>query len=95
MEKLKKLLGSCKCGVYLNVNEHRDVYQTAEKFMDDQFNIDHELRQEIGGDVLSKMLELNTIIHIQFYPHTPIGSYSIYHYDVDKALDSALETLGI
>lgn len=28
MDKLKKLMARCKCGVYLAVNEHRDYYDT-------------------------------------------------------------------
>ena len=40
------------------------------------------------------MIETNTIIDLQFYPHTPVGSYQIYHYDLDKALDEALEILA-
>ena len=40
-----------------------------------------------------KMIETDTIVNIQFYPKTPVGSYSVYHYDLDMALDLALECL--
>jgi len=32
-EKLKLLLDRCKCGVYLSVNEHRDVYMPVSDFL--------------------------------------------------------------
>ena len=38
--------------------------------------------------------EHNKIIALQFYRDTPIGSYSIYHYDLEMALDKALDILN-
>jgi len=42
---------------------------------------------------LDKIYETNNLVHIQFYPDTPIGFYNILHYDLDKALDLALEII--
>ena len=89
MNKLKELLGKCKCGVFLSINEHRDYYQTADEALKEKE--DFECPPEIEPEVRKAMAETNTIIHLQFYPDTPIGSYSIYHYDLDAALDEALE----
>jgi hypothetical protein len=85
MDKLQKLLSLCKCGVYVEVNEHRDVYETVEQKLAD------EEAREIDPEVRAKMIELNTIVRIQFYPHTPVGFYVIHHYDLEAALDICLQ----
>lgn len=88
MDKLKELLARCKCGVFLTVNEHRDYYNTAAQALDEAKG--HECPPEIEPDVEARMVETNTIVRLQFYPDTPIGSYEIWHYDIDAALDMAL-----
>ncbi len=93
MKKLKKLLDACKCGVFLTVNQHRDYYQTAEESLLEAQG--HECPPEIPNDVREIMEKTNTIVELQFYPNTPIGSYCIYHYDVELALDEALEILNL
>lgn len=91
MDKLKELLIRCKCGVYLTVNEHRDYYDTAAFALDEAKG--RECPPEIEPDVENRMIETDTIVRIQFYPDTPIGSYEIWHYDIDAALDAALACL--
>jgi hypothetical protein len=88
MDKLKELLSLCKCGVFVSVNEHRDYYNTAEESLDGAEGL--ECPPEINDDVRAQMIALNTIIRIQFYPDTPIGSYDIWHHDLDAALDQCL-----
>ena len=93
--KLNEILQKCKCGVYLSVNGYRDYYQTIQEGIDD---INQSLSSS-GSDFLSKemtnkMIEHNKIISLQFYSDTPIGSYSIYHYDLEMALDKALDILN-
>lgn len=94
-DKLKLLLERCKCGVYITVNEHRDIYQSAVDKLAELREHEPDGDLEIEKDIEVKMVELNTIINIHFYPDTPIGFYSIYHYDIDMALCQALEILGI
>ena len=88
MDKLKELMSKCKCGVFLSVNEHRDYYQTAEEYLAKKEEF--ECPPEIEPDVKKVMIETDTIVELQFYPATPIGSYSIYHHDLDAALGEAL-----
>lgn len=94
-EKLNKILKRCKCGVYLNVNAHRDYYETVRDSINEKIQLDSIEEGDIDKEVLDKMIELDTIIDLQFYPDTPIGSYSIYHYDLEKALDMAIDVLKI
>jgi hypothetical protein len=92
MDKLKELLARCKCGVFLTVNEHRDYYETATERLDELASM--ECPPEYTDDVRQKMIETDTIIELQFYPNTPIGSYRVVHHDLDAALDEALACFG-
>ena len=90
--KLQQLLNLCKCGVFVTVNEHRDYYLTAEQQIEElrqQRNLDDE---DLPPDRVPEMIARNTIVEVQFYPDTPVGSYCIYHYDLEAALDEALAT---
>lgn len=93
MDKLKELLSRCKCGVFITVNEHRDYYLTVEQRLEELSCL--ECPPELTDEIRQKMIETNTIINVHFYPHTPIGSYDIYHYDIDLALDEALSCFDV
>ena len=88
MDKLELLMSRCHCGVYLHVNEHRDSYESAKDYLNQLEcgecppGIDASLRQE--------MIDKDTILDLQFYPDTPVGSYSVYGWDLDTMLDHAL-----
>jgi hypothetical protein len=84
MEKLKELVSKCKASVEITINDHKDVYESVHDF------IPNEEREGISDDTFAKMVELDTIVRVQFYPSTPIGFYVIYHYDIDMAMDLAL-----
>ena len=91
MDKMKALVALCKCGVYLTVNEHRDYYQTAAQAIEEAEGL--ECPPEIEPAVKARMIEMDAIVRLQFYPDTPNGFYSIWHYDLDAALDAALACL--
>ena len=88
MDKLMKLLARCKCGVHLTVNDHRDVYETAEQALNNLADF------EIDPGVRAKIIETETLIDLHFYPDTPVGFYKVLHYDLDAALDEALAAVG-
>lgn len=94
MDKLNKLTQRCKCGVYLSINEHRNYYETVEEHIKSSF-ITEDFSESIDKGIYEKMKELNVIIELQFYPDTPIGFYTVYHYDLEMALDKALIILNI
>ena len=85
-DKLKKLISRCKCGVFVSINEHRNYYESVKEYMSD-----FEDRHDVDPDVMKIMMETNTIIDLHYYPNTPVGFTKIYHYDIDMALDEALE----
>ena len=84
MSKLTELIKEAKFSVSITANNHRDYYETIEQY------IKAEERKDISNDIWLKMIELDTCIELQVYPNTPIGSFTIYHYDVDKAIEKAL-----
>lgn len=94
MEKLKKLIERCKCGVHITVNAHRDYYETVEQHFKGNPITEEDL-EDIEPDVYEKMKELNVIVELQYYPDTPIGFYKVYHYDIELAVDEALSSLNV
>lgn len=87
MNKLKELIRKTKCSITIEINDHRDFYGTIEKY------VDEKEKKFIDKEVWNKMIELDSLVSLQFYPCTPIGSYRIHHYDVEKAIDQALEII--
>lgn len=85
------LLSRCKCGVSLEVNQHRVYCQTAAQAIAE--GRDFGNIPEISEMVVSKMIETDTIVRLNFYPSTPVGSYEILHHDVGEALRAALRIL--
>lgn len=90
MDKLNKILSAIKVSFHLTVNPHRDYYETVDRYLEN-----NDLMDEVSNSIIDKMKELNTIIEIIIYPETPVGSYVIYHYDIDKAFDEAMDALRI
>ena len=90
MNKLEKIIKRCKCGVYITINQHRDFYENIQNYIEDYTNEDD--RDNIEKEVMDNIINLDTFITLQFYPDTPNGFYLIHHYDLNKAIDMALET---
>ena len=90
--KLNAIMVRCKCGVSLEVNEHRSDHNSAFTALDDARAMGM-LPEDLSGAVFKKMIETDTIIVLHFYPETPIGFYRLYHYDLDGVLDQAMAIL--
>lgn len=88
MNKLLELSRSAY-SVHIDVNEHKNYYMTAVQRLAELAEL--ECPPDIEDDVRAKMIELDSIINVTFYPNTPVGSYDIYHYDLEMALDIALQ----
>ena len=94
MKKLKELLSKCQGSVSINVNQHKAYYQSVEHYIKEQVLSNSNLINEIGLDVHEEMKKTNTVIEIDAYPATPIGSYTVIHYDIDKAVDIMLSHIN-
>ena len=84
MEKIEKLKDLCKSGFGIEVNHHNTFYESAEEHLS-------RSKESISDEVYNEMIATNTIYCVWFYPNTPIGFYNVYHYDLDKCLDRAIE----
>lgn len=106
MGDLLKLINRCKSGVYVEVNSHKCAYESVPDFLFGMFslpskkwqdkegidlteNLLHEMK--IDRETLDLMIKNDSVVDIHFYPDTPIGSYRIFHYDIEKALKEALK----
>ena len=79
----------CKCGVHLEVNGHRDVYQSVEEELAN-FTADGD---EAPDDVTAEMIRQDRIVRVQAYPDTPIGHYVVLHHDIGAAVKRMREIL--
>jgi hypothetical protein len=87
MNKLDELISRCKCSVSVTANPHRDYYQTATDWLEEMKNI---IDNKVSSEMRENMINLDTIIEIQFYLYTPVCFHVVVHYDLDKALNEAL-----
>jgi hypothetical protein len=87
MEKFKELVLLCKASVEISVNDHKDYYESVEQ------HINEEDREYIDKEVFEEMVKRDIVVKVQAYPHTPIGFFVVYHYDIDKAVDIALDAV--
>lgn len=87
MDKIKELKSLCSCSVSIIINQHKDYYDSVEQYFKD--NEDDDIEPE----VMQKMIETDTVIWVQAYPNTPNGFYSVYHYNLDTALDLVLNAV--
>lgn len=92
MNGFKKLLGRCKCGVFLTINEHRDYYQSVADRLDEFRERDWS---DFTDEEAAEMLAADTIVELQFYPDTPGGFYCVVSHDLDVAIKKALACLGL
>ena len=88
--KLKQLLEQTKYSITLEINHHKDCYQTVEEYMREFPHEDYLNDEDLSQEVYDKMVETDTIISLQVYPRTPGGFYKIYGYDLDMVLNEAL-----
>lgn len=89
MDKLKKIISMCKAAVYFRLNEYKTNFKSALE----EIEFNYEEYCDTDEDVKKIMIEKNTIVSIQAYPYTPIGTFVIYHYDPESAITEMLNIL--
>lgn len=73
----------------IDINDHKNVYETAEYYIESTDFINDGLPDSIKEE----MIKRDTIISIQAYPKTPIGFIHIVHYDMEEALSEAIKSV--
>ena len=84
MKELEKLIALCKGSVSLNINPHRDVYESIEEYLP----ADVQRIEEFN-----KIVEKDILVEIIFYPDTPVANYTVYDYDIKRAIETAMEIM--
>ena len=91
---MRRLLELCKCGVYLDVNWHRNEYKTIEQALEwVTYLLDTQGNEPLAPEIIAGMRATGNIVHLQCYPRTPICFYSIWHFDLDTAIALAVEEI--
>ncbi len=93
---LEQLILRCRAGVSVEVNEHRNFYQTAEVYLKEKADRNGTKKSSLplaNPEVLARMIELDAVVEVQFYPLTPVGFYKVYHWDLGEALKESLALL--
>ncbi len=75
-----------KCGLYLEHNANRDAYETVEQYLHDSDRFSFR-----DDDSRATCIASNEIWTLQWYPDTPIGSYSVAAPTLDELLAFANE----
>lgn len=75
-----------KCGLYLQHNPHKDVYETVEQWLDNDID-----DSEITPEDKAKAVETDELWTLQWYPDTPIGFYFVAAPTLERLLERANE----
>jgi len=89
-DKVEKLVSLCKGSVSIRFNDNTTNYETVEECIRTDFS---GLYKGLDDDVAAEMFRRNRMVEVHFYPDTPVGFYHITHYDLEAAVDEALEVL--
>jgi hypothetical protein len=89
-DKLNKLLALNHCGISIEINQHKNCYESVETYIDQKFQQDEH---KDFPEALKECIEKDTFIYIQIYPETPVSFVSAFHYDLEKCIDLILEQL--
>lgn len=87
MEKLIELVLLCSGSVEISINKHKDYFEPVDQ------HINEKDREYIEKKVFDEMIKKDIVVRIQAYPLTPIGFFVVYHYDINKAVDIALDVV--
>lgn len=93
MDKLLQLIEKTKGSVTIQINPHRDYYQTIRGYLEEQADgyLDED---DLPDDYQIEMEKRDSLIIIQWYPDTPNGFKTVAHYDLEKAIEKALSTFN-
>lgn len=85
---MEELIKKCKCSVHLEVNKHRDYYNTIEDAIKEAKSLYGD--DEIDTELAERMIKEDMFISLQFYPDTPIGFHKVYGTSIDEVVKKAL-----
>jgi hypothetical protein len=84
MSKISTLESLCKGSITIDINDHRSCYETINQYLGEDIDI-------VNKTTLEEMVKRERSVRIQCYPRTPVSFFVFYHYDIDMALDIAID----
>jgi hypothetical protein len=75
----------------IEINPHKSYYQSIIQYL----NSGNIISNDIPENILIEIIQHNSLIEIQVYPDNAIDYFTIYHYDIDKAVKEALKNINI
>jgi len=88
MENLKKLVEACKFGFDICINSHKPFHQTIEDYLNDRVSF-----SDVELEVYSGIIERQNVVEISCYPENSVSYFTVYHYDIELAIDEALKII--
>lgn len=71
------VLPAHKCGLYLEHNSHRDMYESVEQWEENMLSFDGvepgSERDWISAEERQKAIETDSVWTLQWYPNTPVA----------------------
>lgn len=86
MNRLKEITNLCNGSVTVKMNPHKDECMIVEQYFENE-------RNRPNDEKIFKMVELDSIVHVQANSSYPIVSHSVYHYDIELAIDEMFEII--
>ncbi len=93
-QKIIKLIELCKWSFSINYNPHIDEHESVESYFKKLIDMGALDDGEIRAGVMALMTKRNTVFNIHCYPSNCVGHYSVYHYDLERCLDKAIESIN-
>lgn len=87
---MEEIVKRCKASVHLEINDHKSVYQTVQDWLNEMNARGNPLEDT---ELAERMIRENCIYELQFYPDTPIGSYTVYGTSLNEVIKKALDIL--
>ena len=78
-----------KCGLYLTHNEHRDLYESAEEWIENR-NFEDDF---VSPEEMQKAIQEDSVWRLQWYPETPVGFCSVAAASLE-AIEQAIRERG-
>ena len=91
LDNLWLAMQMCGGGAHVTVNPHKAFYESAETYYEGK---DMDMAEWVGGEATYReALRRDHVCSVQWYPHTPIGSITMYHYDLRTLLSAVKEVI--
>lgn len=78
---LEELAKACKASVSLEINGHRNVYETIEEYICDG--------DYVTPEVMARFREGADVFELQFYPNCPVGFCRVWGTSLAEVLEQA------